>query len=195
MSYAIHPYAISVAAIKKCVGSYDARLLKKLNRQFRNEFGEIDELDEDAIPVEQALSHLVMGGQLDERSGFKYGYALKFLCEYFGKMLTNECWSSVGWDWIEEIDNALADVGVDGKAFRVDPHLTTRGAPIPLPPIADFPAIGYLLEGEMADVVAELEQLEDADNENDEIRDSIDEARKWFNLCSRTHKDLVCFYH
>jgi hypothetical protein len=166
-----------------------------LTRRFRDEFDEVDELDEDAIPVERALSQLVMGEKFDERFGFKYGYALKFLCEHCGKMLTNEHWSALGWDWIEDVDNALANLGIDERVFRVDPHLSTRGSPIPLPRIDDFPSIGYLLEPEIAKVRIEFELLKDAGIEDEEIRESVGEIRKWLDRCTRSHEDLVCFYH
>ncbi len=195
MSYAIHPYAVSVSAIKKCIGSRDARLVKELTRKFADEFAEIDELDEDAIPMERALSRLVMGEKLGESYGYKYGYALKSLCEHLGNMLNNEHRSALGWEWIEEVDSALAELGVDKKIFRVDPHLTTRGAPIPLPRIDDFPAIGYLLEAEMPKVLMEFAKFKDAEIEDEEVRDSISEMRTWLDRCTRTHKDLVCFYH
>lgn len=195
MSYAIHPYEVSVAAVKKCIGSRNKRLLKKLNRSFRTFFDELDEIDEDAVPMKKALTQMIMGEKLDENSGFKYGYALKFLCEHVGNMLTNEYWTAMRWEWIEQVDGALAALRIDEKVFRVDPHLTTRGPPIALPEINDFPSIGYLLEAEIAKAAVELGHVSDTDIDDEEISESVGEVRKWLDRCSRSHKDLVCFYH
>jgi hypothetical protein len=195
MSYAIHPYAVSLPALKKCVGSRDAQLLATLIRKFSAEFDDIDELDEEAVSVERALTQLVMGEKLDEWSGFKYAYGLKFLCEHIGNLLTNRHWSAVGWEWIEDVDKVLSALGIEEKVFRVGSHLSTRGAPIPLPRIVDFPAIGYLLEAEIAKVATELTRVRDADIDDEEIRESVGEIRKWVDHCTRSHKDLVCFYH
>ena len=195
MSYAIHPYAVSVDAIKKTLGSNDRRLLKKLIKRFRGDFPGIDELNDEAVTVEKAISDLIMGAQLDESSGFKYGYALKFLCEDLGAMLTNAHWSAMGWDWIEDVDAELNRLGLDADTFRVEPHLTTRGAPISLPQINDFPSIGYLLEAELAKASLAFADIKYDGLMDDEIRDSITEIRKWFDTCPRKHVDLVCFYH
>ena len=64
-----------------------------------------------------------------------------------------------------------------------------------MPSIEDFPSIGYLLEAEIAKIAIELAQLKDADIEDGEIRESVGEIRKWLDRCTRSHKDLVCFYH
>ena len=70
-----------------------------------------------------------------------------------------------------------------------------RGAPIELPPIDDFPAIGFLLEAEMAALAGELAKTDRLQAEEDEeVREALDEVRTWFDTCVRSHRDLVCFY-
>ncbi len=194
MSYAIQPYSVSLAALEKCLGSRKRRLVKKLCREFGNGFAEIDELDEGSVPMERALTHLVMGEGLDENSGSKYGYALELLCGHFGHVLSNRCWSAMRSAWTEAVDEALVEVGVAPEQFSVNAHLVSRGSPIPLPPIDDFPAIGYLGVEEIPSIAGVLAQSVGAGVEDAEIGDSITEIRNWLSRCGRDHTDLVCFY-
>lgn len=195
MSYSFHPIAVSVAAIKKACGSKDRKLVEKVIEKFGGQFPGIDELDEDAVPMAQAVEELVMGAKRNEDSGFKYGYALKFICECLGKVLSNEHWSGADWDWVETVDRALTDAGIDKKLFRLNPHLTGRGAPITLPRIDDFPAVGYVLEAEMAKILGALTKSTIESIKDEEIAESLASLRDWLEECVRTHKDLVCFYH
>lgn len=198
MSYAIHPYAVSVAELKKSVGSKDAKLLEKLRKEFRRELkDDADDLDEDEgeISLDQALEHLINGGELNEQFGYKYGYALKLFCEHFGDLLNNDKWAALDWDWIVTVDEALSDADVDAKVFRMGPHLTTRGAPIKLPDIDDFPSIGYVLESEMANIIEALSAATPKAIDDEEISDSIEQVKKWLNESAGSHRDLICFYH
>lgn len=195
MSFTFHPFAVSIAAIKKTCGSKDAMLIEKLVKKFGEQFPGIDELDEDAVSMPKAIEDLVMGAKLNEDSGFKYGYALKFLCEQLGKPLPNELWSGARWDWVEDVDAALTDAGIDKKLFRLDPHLTARGAPVTLPKINDFPAIGYVLDAEFAKILPALPKSGDNSIKDEEIAESLGQLRQWFEECARTHMDLICFYH
>ena len=71
-------------------------------------------------------------------------------------------------DWFEEVDGALEEVGVAEDTFRTWNQLAWRGAPIELPPIDDFPAIGYLRAAEIGAVAGELSKVESLDGEHDD---------------------------
>ena len=195
MSYTFHPFAVSVATIRKTCGSKNKKLIEKLVEEFGEQFPEFDELDKDAVSMSKAVDDLVMGAKLNKDSGFKYGYALKFVCEHLGKPLPNEFWLDAGWDWVEDFDAALTDAGIDKKLFRLDPHLTARGAPVTLPKINDFPAIGYVLEAEIAKIHPALPKSGDDSIKDEEIAETLGQLREWFQECARTHMDLICFYH
>lgn len=97
---------------------------------------------------------------------------------------------------IDEVDEALEEVGVAEDTFRTWNHLAGRGAPIELPPIDDFRAIGYLRAAEVGAVAGELSKVESLDGEHDdEVREALDEVRGWLEACTRSGRDLVCFYH
>lgn len=195
MSYAIHPVAVSISTLKKNVGSRDRKLVDVLVREFRERFPDLDDLDEETVPMKQAVEHLIMGEKLDQDSGFKYGYALECLCKHVGQALTNQYWSGGGWDWIETFDDALNGAGVPKKVFRLNSQLISRGSPIPLPAIADFPSIGFLKESEMSAILSGLPKPGDNKIDNKEVVESLKELREWLDECVRTHRDLVCFYY
>lgn len=195
MSYAIHAFAVPASALEKAAGSKNRRLLKKVVAKSRDDFEEIDEFEEEVASVEQTLSDIVNGADRDEDAGFKYGYALKFLCEHLGRMLPNDAWCSIRGDWIDTVDEALDDAGVDRDLIRIADHLVGRGAPISIPPIDDFPAIGYLSESECGRAAAELTPERLATVEDEDTRMSIGQVSSWIDQCIRKHCDLVCFYH
>lgn len=196
MSYALHPFAVSLTGLKKMLGSRDAKLLVELKRKFARDYAETDAIDDEGeLPsMEQGMEHLVMGKEQDKDAGYKYGYCLKCLCEHSGSMLSNDTWSSMRWSWFEEVDEALKQAKVDPKVFGIQSHLASRGSPIPIPRIDDFPSIGYVLESEIGKVTMELGKLKGKEIDV-EVTESLDEARQWLDHCARSHKDLICFYH
>lgn len=195
MSYGIHPYAVNLRKLHGLLGSRKARLLATLQKQFHDDCIEIDECDEDLTPTSTALEHLVMGGALDEEAGFKYGYALKFLCEHLGRFLSNTKWSAMRWSWFETVDQALAEAGVSESLFRSGLHLATRGTPgIGLPDIDDFPSIGHFTFEEMPPVENALRSVL-GQIEDDEIVESLQEILEWLAFCQKKRLALICFYH
>ena len=194
MSYGLHPYAVSLPTLKKTLGARDANLLAALHRKFEKDYADIDDLDDGVASMRQALEDLLLGNKLDIDAGFKYGYALKYLCEHFGKLLTNEAWSSLDWEYIESVDKVLKRAQVDARTFGITSHLAARGSPIPIPRIPDFPSIGYVLEAEIGKVSTECEKVMPK-GVDPEITESLKEMRQWFDHCARGHLDLVCFYH
>ncbi len=154
-----------------------------------------DEFDPE-LPLEDALRHLVMDEERWDYEGAKYGYALEMLCSFYGEILTNNHWSAIHLEWAETVSDALQEVGVPAESFSIFGHLISRGSPIELPDIDDFPYIGYVTLGEIPAVISTLTderfatiKTEDAD----EIRASLEQVREWLETCQRDKTDLVCF--
>ena len=130
------------------------------------------------------------------RRNFPVVGRFRYMFEHLGEFLPNRHWSAMRGDWFEEVDGALEELEVAEEVFRTWLHLAGRGAPIELPPIDDFPAIGYLREAEIAGVAIELEKVDRLDAEEDtDVRESLNEVRAWLKTCARSHRDLICFYH
>ena len=195
MSYAIHPFSVSIESIKKEIPAKHRRLYRSIEVLYKAELEE-DEADLEAneLSLRKAVYEIVYGLKLHRKHAAKYGYAVELLCDRFGKLLTNEHWSAMRWDWIEEVDKALGKVGIPETLFRVEKHLLTRGSPIPIPTPEDFPAIGFLKADEMGKIMMRLNGVVAA-IEDEEVRGSVGEVLKWLDQCARSHEDLVCFYH
>ena len=199
MSYCVHPVAVSLRKLEKALGSGKTRLLKKIAQRNSSDFDEIDEIDdddevdEDGVTTPDALSHLIMGQPLNERYGFKYGYALLFLCEFLGDTLSNNGWCAMRSAWFDEVDDVLEQAGIEENVFRTYEHLIGRGAPVALPMIEDFPTIGFIRNEEMPAIAAAL--TTSGIDPDDEVGESLQEVVSWLEHCQRKKLDLVCFYY
>ena len=189
MSSVISAFAVSLDEIKRAAGSKNQGLLTTIIHDYGSEFDQID-IEEDTVPLEQALRHIVMGEKQDRHSGTSYGFALYFLCRHLGEKLETESWEGMGVDWAEDVDGALEQAGVDPAVFSVQKHLMFRGSPIKIP-ITDSPCIGYLRTSEIA---AASTALSAASFDDVEIKESLSEVGKWFEQCKKANRDLVCFY-
>jgi hypothetical protein len=143
---------------------------------------------------------MIMGGTKDKRFGFKYGYALDFLCRHLGEIPDNESWCSIRYETLDAIDTVLKDSGVRSKTFSVAKFLVERGAPVDIPKPDDFPSIGYLTRDEIPAILALLtpEKLSKAirrSDESDYFEGAFGELRSWLEACTKANRDLICFYY
>jgi hypothetical protein len=203
MSYALEAIAVELAKVSRAIGSKNNDLLDTLITKYGWKFHEFDDMaadfaDEDAgekpLTMRSALSQLIMGDEYTKRFGFLYGYALSFICQHVGDFLPNSEWTGMRWEWAEEVDRHLESVGVPESVFRVTNHLMTRGSPIPIPPIDDFPAIGILTLAEIKAAHQALAQAKLGAIEDGDARSSIEQIIGWFKSCLESQRDLVCFY-
>ena len=150
-----------------------------------------------STPMREALRHLIMGEQYNLHVGFKYARALECICRHFGSALPGDPWTSLqaGADlqWLLEIDEALQSAGVPKKTFRVLGHLAYRGSPIPIPE-SDSPNVGHLWLEEIktaqkAFVKAKVDRIKD-----ETVQKGLNEVESWFRFCSKSKRDLICFY-
>lgn len=200
MSYNLYPMAVDLDVVRAAIGSKDASLLAKLASGFAHELDDLtsmmeDAIDEDEGPLTAAdvLRHLVMDEPRRPDAGFVYGYCFELICRHFGATLDNGEWSSMRWAWFEAVQKALGEAGVDGKTFAVT-ALVTRGAPVQLPPIDDFPSIGYLTRAEIPVVRAVLATAELSKVTDSQAVASIEQIRSWLDECAESGCDLVCTY-
>lgn len=205
MGYILTPIAVEIDRVAGIVGSRDEALLGDLIATFGDEFGQIDEMavdraedeERDEAPtVRSSLAQMVRGEPYDEGYGFLYGYALEFVCRYFGEYLPNHQWSAMpsGSSWAETVDQGLEAAGVPAKTIGVASHLMNRGAPVEIPEIDDFPGIGYLDRHEVraaqeALAGAALDAIQDA-----EVLAAIREIQDWLRTCAESDRGLICFY-
>ena len=192
----------------------DPEAAKKLMFKYMEEAFEMDdddeeEEDDDEEPVKEvttgtALAHMILGGKPDKSNGYKYGYALYYLCDLLGEVPEHDTWcsmrSSANVDG--RVDKVLKKAGVSPATFSVSKSLINRGAPVAIPTPSDFPFIGYLTREEIRAILPLLApaKLDAAirsapDDDRDWIGENIDELRQWLKLCAEINRDLICFYY
>lgn len=209
MGTTLTPIAVELDGLTAACGSGDKGLLNAVIKKFKRDFWQFDEMGEDlddggddedvpagnSITMKEALRHLIMGEVYNPKAGFMYGFALMFICRHIGAALPNDHWCSLsGWSWFPDVDKALGDLGVPEGRLRVQEHLTRRGSPVPIPPIEDFPAIGYLRQDEIRLAAGDLDEGKIKSVESEPMRRGLDELLAWVRECQETKRDLICFH-
>ncbi|MEV6067919.1 hypothetical protein AB0L82_15310 [Nocardia sp. NPDC052001] len=174
------------------VGSYGQEFADAVVRSTpQHVLDRLDEAEELGLTPRDVMRQLLLGEPMEQDFGPTYGHALEVLCHHSGKLLGNAHWAGMRFRYFSMVEQALADIGVE-----FDPaELVLGGAPIDLPPIDDFPSIGFV-EGYRIDAMADtlnavdLELLTD-----DSIRGSVAEMREWARTCQAEGTGLVCFYY
>ncbi len=200
MSYILTPIAVDLKQVAGVIGSRNKRLVAALLKEFGDDFEQIDAMaadyaddGEEATTVRDALTQMVMGEPYNEAVGFVYGYTLEYICRHFGELLPNGEWSAMRSEWAEKADRALKAAGVGEKVLRLS-RLMSRGSPVPLPEIEDFPGIGYMDLPEIEAALAALPEDKLAAVKEKELRAALAEVLGWLQTCADSRRDLICFY-
>jgi len=205
MSGVVMPFAVKLSQIRKALGSRNKSLLLELREEFEEELADDRERVEEAnqdddfdpeLSLQDALRHLIMGEDLWDYEGEKYGHSLELMCAFFGEFLANEHWTGVPLDWADAADEALLELGVPAEVFSIFNHLLDRGAPVDIPEIDEVPWIGYVTLDEIRVALAELSETRlTALKSNVPMQIALKQVRDWLDTCQRDKSDLVCFYY
>ncbi|EHM23823.1 hypothetical protein OG582_32265 [Streptomyces anulatus] len=190
MGYGIMPYSVNINVLRKphAYTSDPEEFLEWIQGRHCTG-GEFD-------PTPEAMRELFYNEPFTG-DGHIYGYTLKALCGVFGGHLDNGFWHKFGSGWLDTVQTALAGAGV-----RFDPNdLVYSGSPVPLPPIDDFPLIGYVEREEALRLAAELDAADLSAIEDASVAGGVAELHGWLKACNSVEgdefnsSDLVCFYH
>lgn len=199
MSYRLSPIAVDLDALRLAIRSRDAALVGRIRGRFYADTKKIDQLlkeafdgDDEPLSICDVLRHLIMDEPYREEAGFAYGYGLELLCRQIGKALPNGGWSAIQSDRFDAVAAALRACGVNSSALSVR-DLAFRGPPVPLPPIVEFPGIGYLTAAEIGTARAALAAA-DLGRASEEEAAAIRQVEDWLDQCAKSNRDLVCFY-
>jgi hypothetical protein len=193
MSYGFMFYSVDLDKFTAACGSKDDKLRRMISGRFKGEFASYDEgRGEGALSLRDALRQVIMGEPLDPRAGSTYHYACKLICEHFGKFMPNAPLLPIALEFIDEVDDALREMGVfDAVSLS---KLAYRGLPVDLPSPDDFPMAGYMTSDE---VRAAREQLDAATYGGDhgDIAEAIDCIRDLLRAASGKGHAVVSFFH
>jgi hypothetical protein len=199
MSYGITAYAVDIEKVRGQIGSGDAGLAEDYAASFpeRREHVQehLDELRGDStVTLADIARQVILGAGYDERLGSAYRYFFEHLCERAGERMHDHGFAPFsGWRYLRVVDEALADAGLLVPGFSLE-GLISSGSPVPLPH-ADFPAIGHLLN---ADLAAPADLLANAPNTSlpdDEFGTPAYALFQWLSYPAHRGLDLVTFYY
>jgi hypothetical protein len=164
-----------------------------ISGRFKGEFTSYDEgRGEGALPLRDALRQVIMGEPLDPRSGSTYHYACKLICEHFGKFMPNAPLLPIHLEFIDEVDDALKEMGVfDAISLS---KLAYRGLPADLPPPDDFPMTGYMTSDEVR-VASEKLDAATYGGDHGDIAEAIDCIRDMLRVVSSKGHGIASFVH
>lgn len=150
---------------------------------------------------ELLLKHLVFGLPKFHGGYSMYGYQFRWLVSHLGTELDAGAFESMrsSSGWTETVGKALVGAGMPKTTFEFDKTMTGRGAPIPMPPMVDFPYIGYL---EAAEVKSVLEALKGVDTakfveltgEPEYGQKAINNLQGWLTEAAAANQGIVAFY-
>jgi hypothetical protein len=152
MSYCGVAYRLSFKRLAAIRGSRAQQLLDRLTPELAVDDADCDEDDDgdESLPrPSEALGQIVMGEPLVADAPELYGPGLSAVYGHIGHVLSNSAFAPAGWEFIKEVDAALAAEGMPEPLRAVT--LFSRGFPlleisVPEP----FPLFGYLTPDEVA---------------------------------------------
>lgn len=184
MGYGILPYSVDIEHLRA------PSTFTSESEEFFDWMATIHRSTIDSPSRRSALRELFFSTPTTGFDGSDYGHALRVLCERFGGALDNEFWYPIGSSWFDTVRDCLHELGV---AF--DPHqLTSSEPPVPLPPIDDFPVIGYLSHTQLAPIARTFDAADLSTIKDRFLAGSVRELQMWVRSCLERECDLVTFY-
>lgn len=177
MGYCISVFLMPRDALAQAMGSRNDQLVSAVKANQAWLLSSADDIDDEAqIDCATAVRNLVHG-ESDDSPGYLYGYALKALCQQLGRELPEIAAISGAFDWVEEIDAALAERSVPLALS----DLIYAGSPVDIPEPEDFPAIGHwqpetITQAHVA--MAALDLVQEADGD---LRETLEQIRGWLD--------------
>jgi hypothetical protein len=198
MSYGLEVFLVPRDQLLSVPGSEDGELFLEIDEVFGEAMSVDDRLGEDDLLISEALNEIIDGKISRSDLGHVYGYAFKYLCEAVGKPLQNRNFVPCKFAWLEIIDDLL-HLPVSVRA------LTNGKPPISLPPIDEFPFIGYWSADQIAEAAPVLHALDlakppsslrKAMDEAPQVADAIREINGWLQeAILEPDCIIVGFYH
>lgn len=189
MGYGFMVYAVDSAAVRACAASGDDKLRRSISGRFKtfiastnDQLGWSNERGEPGVFT--AIKHLIMGEPLT-LEGAMYGYAYKYIIEFYGRSLDNSLFYPCSSSYAEEeIDPALAQAGLSVRVF----NLAFGDALIKFPAPADFPGFGLWTEAQVAE---NAEKSAAISTTNEHVQSVV----RWLREAHASRRGIVGFYH
>ncbi|MGI5231661.1 DUF7691 family protein [Actinoallomurus sp. CA-142502] len=182
MSYSLSLYLVDLEKARGAIGSGDDKLRRMIGGRFKTTIAHADEWFDSEIKAGaptryDAIRAVIDGGPYDAAYGFQYGYAYQTICQFHGRFLDNSEFSPFRGDWLETVDQGLAELGI---GVRVTDFMYGT-VPSELPPPDHLPCYGEWSPKECAQAVAgwEATAQEQRDALDEEVLMAIESCVGW----------------
>jgi hypothetical protein len=200
MGYGAQAWAVDLGLIRGEIGSGDPELARRHGLRFTEHLRDVQSFIDDvtgadgAVTMADVARHMILGEPYDDRLGFAYGYFLQYLCEVQGTWMHNPSMMPIAVDLPERLDRVLAERGLLADGFSVS-DLLFGGAPVPLPPIGDFPGIGFREFGALEEPAGRLARLGTMDDVAEEFAGPAYDVFQWLSQAHDMKRSVVSFFH
>ncbi len=198
MSYGGMVLRLSFERLRNIMGSRAQDLVDKLSPKLKlddEDFmdDEDEEEDEEPIPLpSEALRQIIMGEDLVSYYPESYGAALLVIYHHIGQLLDNSEVFPVAWDFIIELDSALAAEGIPEPVRLAT--LFSRGLPfLHIDPPEPFPIYGYLTLEEVDSAQGRLAGVKWSKCDS-ALHPALQQFTSWLNQAGRERQGLVGYY-
>lgn len=201
MSYGLIVYQMRIPDLESLYGCQDNMLIEEVQRQCDWMIESYEENFDYAIrngapTLLDAFLQIINGDPLNNKYGSVYAYAVKMFCEAYNvRVLNNNPFYPCPFDWLEEIDRVLTDMGIIPE-FRLS-KLVFGSLPIAIPYPEDFPAYGHIKQPALKQAYQQLQEMEYTGDSLD-LDEAIACLTKWLELVNfdpTEEQGLVGFYH
>jgi len=167
-------------------------LVRALDQRDLDDFF-LDEIASGRCPhAAEALDDIMKGAIPSVGFGPMYAYVCETIVEYWGDALPGNSFAPSGTRLPDEVDAALAAMGV--ASFRVS-ALTSGTLPIAIPPCDDFPGFGHMTNRQCRDAWGELQRVRYGGNDPT-VSAAIEDIRGWLRTVTRRKSTgLIGFFH
>ena len=208
MGYNLFSYGIKTTKIQSVFGCKDQVILNKIKAtaMFKN-YDDFQPTGFETSPS-KALEDIINAATYDKTSGFAYGYAVITICAAFGHELPYNQEIKLGYE--TDFINQYLDESFDIKDLALEDLLLADDTnPFQIPPIEDWPVIGWLSNALLVELKDEMKHIHIADEDISKLqeREEEEEEEKGFayehirgvikniDYCVENNLDLITFCH
>ncbi len=206
MGYHLFSYGIKTAKIQSVFGCKDQAILSKIKTTdtFKN-YDDFQPTGFETSPS-KALEDIINAAPYNKTSGFAYGYAVITICAALGHELPYNREIKLGYE--TDFINQYLDESFDIKDLALEDLLLADDTnPFEIPPIEDWPVIGWLSNALLIELKAELKHIHITDETISKLQEIEEEEEKGFayehirgviqniDYCIENNLDLITFCH
>lgn len=184
-------YVVDLDVLHGSVGSKDDKLHRMIGGRFKRHLAGFDQhfdtvVEEGGPAIRDAIRAVIDAGPFDERYGFMYGYAYKWICEFHGRPLFNNHFSPMRSEWLWTVEEGLKELGV--TAISVE-EFSYGALPSPIPRPEEVPGYG---EWSLAECRKALEQWDALTGER---RAAVESCVDWCRTAADAGRGVAGFFH